>query len=152
VAMVRSLESEHDLHMQVGDHVQVAGARFVFEGVQKTEGPNYEALQARVRVQPGGDRDFVLHPEKRVYRMQRMPMTEAAIDAGFTRDIYVSLGEALADGGWTLRIYHKPFINWIWGGALLMAMGGGLAAADRRYWGFRRRYPGAALVSAGAAK
>lgn len=74
-----------------------------------------------------------LHPEKRIYRVQTMPMTEAAIDAGLTRDVYVSMGEPLADGAWIVRIYVKPFIRWIWGGCLLMALGGLLAATDRRY-------------------
>jgi cytochrome c-type biogenesis protein CcmF len=75
----------------------------------------------------------MLTPEKRVYRVQQMPMTEAAIDSGLTRDVYVSLGEALDANTWTLRIYLKPFVDWIWGGAVLMALGGALAVADRRY-------------------
>jgi cytochrome c-type biogenesis protein CcmF len=62
-----------------------------------------------------------------------MPMTEAAIDTGLTRDLYVSLGEPLPDGAWVVRVYHKPFVDWIWGGAFLMALGGVLAVTDRRY-------------------
>ena len=74
-----------------------------------------------------------LRPEKRIYRVQQNPMTEAAIDAGLTRDLYVSLGEAVDGGAWIVRVYVKPFINWIWGGCLLMALGGLLAVSDRRY-------------------
>jgi cytochrome c-type biogenesis protein CcmF len=74
-----------------------------------------------------------MHPEKRVYTVQTMPMTEAAIDTGLTRDLYVSLGEPLDDGAWSVRIYYKPFVDWIWGGCLLMALGGLLAVSDRRY-------------------
>jgi cytochrome c-type biogenesis protein CcmF len=74
-----------------------------------------------------------MFPEKRLYRVQQMPMTEAAIDPGFTRDLYVSLGEPVGNDAWVVRIYHKPFVDWIWGGAFLMALGGMLAISDRRY-------------------
>ena len=78
-----------------------------------------------------------LYPEKRAYFSSQMPMTETAIDSGFTRDVYVSLGEPLRGEGagdaWSVRVYYKPFVVWIWGGCLLMACGGALAAADRRY-------------------
>ena len=75
-----------------------------------------------------------LTPEKRRYFSSTMPMTNASIDAGFTRDVYVSLGEPL-DGGhaWAVRVYFKPFVDWIWGGCVLMALGGVLAMCDRRY-------------------
>jgi len=75
----------------------------------------------------------MLYPEKRIYVVQNMPMTEAAIDTGFTRDLYVSLGEAVSATAWVVKVQHKPFIDWIWGGCLLMALGGALAASDRRY-------------------
>jgi cytochrome c-type biogenesis protein CcmF len=74
-----------------------------------------------------------LYPEKRSYFSSTMPMTEAAIDAGLTRDIYVSLGEELGDQSWAVRVYYKPFVDWIWGGCLLMALGGVLAISDKRY-------------------
>ncbi len=80
-----------------------------------------------------GEQVAVLYPEKRFYLVQRMPMTEAAIDWGFTRDIYVALGEPLNDGAWSVRVYYKPFIRWIWLGGLFMALGGLLAATDKRY-------------------
>ena len=74
-----------------------------------------------------------MHPEKRLYTVQQMPMTEAGIDAGFTRDLYVALGEPLGDGAWAVRVHIKPFVRWIWLGALMMGLGGVLAASDRRY-------------------
>ena len=90
----------------------------------------------------------MLHTERRTYLSSAMPMTEAAIDSGITRDVYVSLGERLEGGdnpAWAMRVYHKPFINWIWGGALLMALGGGMAALDRRY---RKKRTASAAASA----
>jgi cytochrome c-type biogenesis protein CcmF len=90
-----------------------------------------------------------MHPEKRQYFSSQMPMTEAAIDAGFTRDVYVSLGEPLDNtGAWSVRVYYKPFVDWIWGGCLLMALGGFMAMLDRRY---RLRARAGAQVPAGAA-
>jgi cytochrome c-type biogenesis protein CcmF len=134
VTLVRGYETERDVRMAVGDQIELAGYRYTFRGVAETTGPNYVAVRATVEVQPGaGGTAFVLMPEKRLYKVQPMPMTEAAIDIGLTRDLYVSLGEPLDERTWTLRIYHKPFIDWIWGGTLLMALGGFLALADRRY-------------------
>jgi len=138
VTLVRGFETERDVRMTVGDHVELAGHRFTLAGLAETTGPNYVALRAAVRVQPaqagaGPGEVFTMHPEKRLYKVQQMPMTEAAIDSGLTRDLYVALGEALDEKTWTLRVQHKPFVNWIWGGALLMALGGALAAGDRRY-------------------
>ena len=132
VTLVRGYETERDVKMAVGDHLDVAGHRFTFQGVRETTGPNYVAVQARVQVSREGDAPFVMTPEKRLYKVSQMPMTEAAIDTGWTRDLYVSLGEPLDDKTWTLRVYHKPFVDWIWGGAFLMALGGMLALADRR--------------------
>jgi cytochrome c-type biogenesis protein CcmF len=133
VTMVRGYETERDVKMAFGDHVEVAGYRFTFRGVHETTGPNFVAVRAQIEVQREGGTPFVMAPEKRLYKVQQMPMTEAAIDVGLARDLYVSLGEPLDEKTWTLRVYHKPFVDWIWGGALLMALGGGLAVADRRY-------------------
>ena len=80
-----------------------------------------------------GETEAVLHPEKRTYRVQTMPMTEAAINTGLFRDLYVSLGEPVGNGAWSVRIYYKPFVDWIWGGAFIMAIGGIFAVSDRRY-------------------
>ena len=101
--------------------------------LRELDGPNYRAVQAWVEVTRNGSKVADMLPEKRVYRVQRNPMTEAAIDTGFTRDLYVALGEPVEGGAWILRVYYKPFVDWIWGGALLMALGGLLAATDRRY-------------------
>ncbi|MBL8343210.1 MAG: heme lyase CcmF/NrfE family subunit [Rubrivivax sp.] len=133
VTLVRGYETERDVRMAVGDHVEVVGHRFTLTGLAETTGPNYVALRAAVRVEVDGRKAFTLHPEKRLYKVQQMPMTEAAIDAGFTRDLYVSLGEAIDEKTFAVRVHHKPFVGWIWGGALLMALGGALAVADRRY-------------------
>ena len=142
VSMVKTLEVERDLKMATGDTTVVAGHTFTFRGVQPVRGPNYEAMQGLVEVtRRPGDTPLQLRPEKRVYRVQRNPMTEAAIDTGFTRDLYVSLGEALPDGAWTVRVYVKPFVDWIWGGCVIMALGGALAATDRRLRGRRRDEP-----------
>ena len=97
------------------------------------KGPNYKAMRAILDVSKDGKKVATLHPEKRVYNVQTMPMTEAAIDTGFTRDLYVSLGEPVDGGAWVVRVYYKPFVDWIWGGCLIMAFGGLLAVTDRRY-------------------
>ncbi|WP_326543557.1 heme lyase CcmF/NrfE family subunit [Pseudorhodoferax sp.] len=134
VTMVRGYETEHDVKMAVGDSLSVGGYRFTFNGVSERQGANFQAVRGNIGVQrEDGGAAFTMHPEKRVYRVQSMPMTEAAIHRGFTRDLYVSLGEMLDDRTWTVRVYHKPFVNWIWGGCFVMALGGLLAVADRRY-------------------
>jgi len=101
--------------------------------VTQLPGPNYMATRGTVRILRGEQEVLVLHPEKRQYRSQSSPMTEAAIDAGATRDLYVALGEPAGADAWSLRVYYKPFIQWIWLGALVMGIGGILAASDRRY-------------------
>jgi cytochrome c-type biogenesis protein CcmF len=104
------------------------------------QGPNYDAVQALIEVTRGRDAVASMYPEKRVYRVQRNPMTEAAINRRISRDLYVSLGEPV-DGGaaWIVRVYFKPFVDWIWSGCLLMALGGALAATDRRYRATQRQ-------------
>jgi len=133
VSMVRSYETEKDVKMATGDTVQVGGYTFQFQGAREVQGPNYVAARGEMVVTRDGQPVTTLTPEKRVYRVQNNPMTEAAIDAGLTRDLYVSMGEQLDDGAWVIRVYHKPFVNWIWGGCLVMALGGMLAISDRRY-------------------
>jgi cytochrome c-type biogenesis protein CcmF len=133
VTLVKSYESERDLRIAPGETVTLGGYAFRFDGVKEVEGPNYSAVRAAVTVTKDGAAVARLSPEKRVYQVQRNPMTEAAIDYGLTRHLYVSLGEPVGDDAWTLRIHIKPFIGWIWGGCLLMGLGGILAAADRRY-------------------
>jgi cytochrome c-type biogenesis protein CcmF len=97
------------------------------------KGPNYVAARATVAVTRNGSPVSVLHPERRIYIVQEQVMTEAAIDPGLTGDLYVSLGDPLPGGAWLVKAQHKPFIDWIWGGCLIMALGGILAASDRRY-------------------
>jgi cytochrome c-type biogenesis protein CcmF len=101
--------------------------------VTEIEGPNYTANRGQVLVTVDGETETVMFPEKRTYRVQTMPMTEAAINTGLFRDLYVSLGEPVGNGAWSVRIYYKPFVDWIWGGAFIMAIGGIFAVSDRRY-------------------
>ena len=96
-------------------------------------GPNYQAARAEIEVTRDGKYVRLMYPEKRSYLVSENAMTETAIDTGLFRDLYVSLGEPVGGGAWTVRVHYKPFVTWIWGGALLMAMGGGLAVSDRRY-------------------
>jgi cytochrome c-type biogenesis protein CcmF len=103
------------------------------EGFEDIDGPNYRGVKGVVTVLKNEQAVNMMYPEKRLYNVQQMPMTEAAIDTGFTRDLYVSLGEPIDNGAWVVRVYFKPFIDWIWGGAFLMAIGGILAVSDRRY-------------------
>jgi cytochrome c-type biogenesis protein CcmF len=152
VAFTNTFSSERDVRLAPGDSATLAGYRFQFDGVSSQPGPNYQAQRARLQVFQGERPIATLFPEKRLYPIQSQPMTEAAVDAGFSRDLYVALGEPLGDGSWALRLYYKPLIRWIWLGPLLMALGGLLAASDRRYRAARREsavpaqaLPGAAL-------
>jgi cytochrome c-type biogenesis protein CcmF len=148
VTMVKTYEVERDVKMNPGDTTTVLGYTFRFEGVRQQPGPNYQAWQGLVPVTRGDKVVTTLHPEKRIYRVQTNPMTEAAIDAGFSRDLYVSLGEPVEGSyAWIVRVYVKPFINWVWGGCVLMALGGLLAASDRRYRQARRAEQSAAALA-----
>ena len=133
VCFVSVLEVEQIVRLAPGDTATLAGYEFRFNGVRDVTGPNYRALQGEMDVMRNGQRTARLTPQKRTYVSQTQPMTEAAIDPGFTRDLYVALGEPLGDGAWSVRLHYKPFVRWIWLGAVLMAFGGILAAADRRY-------------------
>jgi cytochrome c-type biogenesis protein CcmF len=134
VVMVKTYEVERDVKMDIGDSTIVNGYTFTFRGAREISGPNYQAMQGLLEVTQNGKRLRDMLPEKRVYRVQQNPMTEAAIATGLTRDLYVALGEPVeGSGAWIVRVYVKPFIDWIWGGCLIMAMGGLLAASDRRY-------------------
>ncbi|MBP9905137.1 MAG: heme lyase CcmF/NrfE family subunit [Rhodoferax sp.] len=136
ITMVKGYETEKDVAMNLGDTVSVGGYTFRLIGIKQVPGPNYKADVGTVELIQDGKVIKNLYPEKRAYFASSMPMTEAAIDAGLTRDVYVSLGERLDDSAtsaWAVRVYHKPFVNWIWFGCLVMAMGGSLAALDKRY-------------------
>jgi cytochrome c-type biogenesis protein CcmF len=134
VTMVKGYETERDVRMDVGDTVQAGGYEFRFDGVTEVQGANYVASQGRVSVSKDGKFVTELNPEKRIYNASGMPMTEASIRTGLLRDLYVSLGEPIPDSqAWAVRVYIKPFVDWIWAGCLLMALGGILAITDRRY-------------------
>ena len=133
VAMVKTYETERDVKMGPGDSTEVAGYVFRMTGMTDVPGPNYMAVRARIEVTRKGKHVGTLEPEKRVYRVQSNPMTEAAIDSNPMRDLYVSMGERLPSGEWIVRVQYKPFIVWIWGGCLIMMAGGILATTDRRY-------------------
>ncbi len=148
VTLVKGYESVEDVRMSAGTTAQVGGYTFRFDGVEDVTGPNYAAAHATVTVMKNGKLVAVLHPEKRIYASQESTMTEAAIDPGFTRDLYVSLGDPIDPKTWMVRLQHKPFILWIWGGCVLMALGGLLAAGDRRYRVDARRQSIAPLVAA----
>jgi cytochrome c-type biogenesis protein CcmF len=124
-----------DIHerMAVGDTVEFAGYKFILDDMHVLPGPNYRATEAVVKVFKNKRHVTTLRSQKRIYTVRNMPMTEAGIDSGLLRDIYVSLGEPLDDKAWSLRLYHKPFVRWIWLGSIFMALGGLLAATDRRY-------------------
>ena len=133
VTMVGGFQQEQDVRMEPGDTVRVSGYEFTMVGVQDVQGPNYVAARGTFDVHYDGRLVTRLHPEKRSYASSAMPMTEAAIDTGFTRDVYVSLGEPLQGKAWAVRVYFKPFVDWIWGGCVIMALGGLMAMSDRRY-------------------
>ncbi len=133
VTVVTQFDVEKDVRMSPGQEIQLNDYLFRFDGTVNRKGPNYHAQRGTIRVFREGKEVAVLHPEKRTYLVQSRPMTEAGIDAGFMRDIYVSLGEPLDNGDWALRLYYKPFVRWIWLGGILIAIGGLLAASDPRY-------------------
>jgi len=133
VTLVKGYETEKDVRMEPGDTVEAGGYTFRFDGVRNVQGPNYVAGRGQIVVTKGGRPVTTLYPEKRLYTVQNQTMTEAAINPGLTRDLYVSLGESVGATGWIVRVYHQPFVDWIWGGCLIMALGGALAASDRRY-------------------
>jgi cytochrome c-type biogenesis protein CcmF len=132
---VKCYEIERDVRMRIGDVVTIAPYTFRLNSLDEVRGPNYKAVRADVQVLRDDKIIEILQPEKRRYFSSAMAMTEAGIDSGFMRDLYVSLGEPLDDARteWSMRVYYKPFVPWLWGGVLLMVLGGVLAALDRRY-------------------
>ena len=123
---------EKDIKMEVGKPIFIQDYQFVFKGAKGFSGQNYQGFKGEVDVYYQDDKITTLKPEKRQY-VTGMPMTEAAIDPSFYRDIYVALGESLEGDSWSLRLYYKPLIRWIWLGGLLITFGAILAAFDRRY-------------------
>ncbi|RME33096.1 MAG: heme lyase CcmF/NrfE family subunit [Gammaproteobacteria bacterium] len=142
---------EKDVRLAPGEQFTLGGFVFRFDGIEAVAGPNYQASRGRVSVLQDGKVIAILSPEKRTYRTSAMPMTEAGIDPGLTRDLFVALGQPLGEeGAWSVRIYYKPFVRWIWLGGLFMALGGVIGAADRRYYRLTRRRtaPAGAAVEA----
>ncbi len=150
VAFVTSYGFEQDVRLLPKAAAAVGAYTFGFEGAQETKGANFIAQKGTVTVERGGEPVATLYPEKRFYPSQRNVLTESAVDAGLTRDLYVSLGEAFDDGSWSLRIYVKPMIRLVWLGGVLMFFGGGLAASDRRYR-LARAAERSAVIDAGTA-
>ena len=151
VTMVKSYEAEKDVRMAIGDTVELGGYAFRFDALNDMKGPNYVAARGTFTVTRGASPVGIMYPEKRIYNVQKNAMTEAAINTGFTRDLYVSLGEPVGDKAWVVRVQVKPFVDWIWGGCVLMALGGLLAVLDRRYRVAARASRDAAQPAAGAA-
>ena len=151
ITLVSIYDTEKDVRMQKGDSVNLGGYEFTFEGVREFRGKNYVASEGIVNITKDGEEVIQLSPQKRVYLVQKSPMTEAGIDAGLTRDLFVALGEKLdTQGAWSMRLYHKPYIRWIWLGAIIMSLGALLAAADPRYRKLARREAAANAATAGA--
>ncbi len=137
VTLVNAYQTEKDVRMEAGDEISIDSYHFRFNGIEQGAGANYTALIGNIDLLKSGETIRKMRPEKRIYASSSMPMTEAAIDSSLTRDLYVSLGEPIdksrPDGAWVVRLYHKPFVGWIWGGCVLMALGGLLALSDLRY-------------------
>lgn len=133
ITLVTGYQSEKDVRMDLGQTVMAGGYSFRLNRVTNVNGPNYVASRAEMEVTKNGKPFGMMYPEKRRYTATQNDMTETAIDSGLFRDLYLSLGEPAGGGAWSIRVYYKPFVGWIWGGAILMAIGGGLAVSDRRY-------------------
>ncbi|OXX75120.1 heme lyase NrfEFG subunit NrfE [Vibrio sp. V19_P1S1T109] len=134
IAMVQNYSIERDVRLAPEESFEIQQYNFYFKGLRDKDGPNYDGYIADFEITQDGQYVNTLHAEKRFYRTAKSMMTEAAIDRGITRDLYIAMGERLEDGrSWAIRIYYKPFVRWIWAGALLMSLGGALAISDKRY-------------------
>lgn len=136
IAFSQNYSIERDVKMKPGDSISIRAYTFVFNGVHEANGPNYQGVIGSISVKENDKVLTTLLPEKRFYKTSRAVMTEAAIDGGFTRDLYAALGEEITKDVWTLRLYYKPFVRWIWSGGLLMSIGALFCLFDPRY---RRR-------------
>jgi cytochrome c-type biogenesis protein CcmF len=134
LSITGTYSTEKDVRLAPGESYELDGYQFRFLGVVTTEGPNYTAQRGTIAIERDGEAITTLYPEKRVYRVQTMPMTEAGIDDGLFRDLFVAIGEPLGNqGAWSVRLYVKPFVRWLWLGAIIMSIGALLAAMDPRY-------------------
>ncbi|MEM8959398.1 MAG: heme lyase CcmF/NrfE family subunit [Pseudomonadota bacterium] len=141
VATLVAWQTEDIRVVQIGDRYEVAGYGIELRDVRRVEGPNYLSTMAEIGLYKGDREIGMLDPEKRVYPVAQMPTTEAALDIGFFRDVYIVIGDPQQNGGWAVRTYIKPYANWIWAGCIIMSLGGVLSLTDRRF-----------RVAAGAAK
>jgi cytochrome c-type biogenesis protein CcmF len=133
VTVVSSYNVETDQRIAIGETIQIQDYEVNFVGVKQVQGPNYTAMQGEMLVTKNGELLTTLYPEKRIYRVQRSPMTEAAIDGRWQRDLFIALGEDLGRDAWSVRIQYKPLIRFIWIGCFVMALGGVIALTDPRY-------------------
>jgi len=150
VTLVKGYETEREQRLAVGSTLELSGYSLRFDRLEVITGPNYDGMRGRFVLLQAGQTISELAPEKRIYRASRQPMTEAAIDRSLLRDVYLSMGEPLPDGAWAVRVHVKPFVNWIWLGCVLMALGGLSAALDARYRRVSAR-AGRTLAAAGSA-
>jgi cytochrome c-type biogenesis protein CcmF len=149
VVLTSQYAVERDIRMVPGDSYEIAGYHFAFNSVEPVRGPNFVADGANFTVSRGDRPVAVLQPQKRRYLASGQVMTEAAIDAGVFRDIFIAMGEPLGEGAWAIRLHYKPFVRWIWAGAIGMAIGAFLTLADRRYRRVRRRVDVASTAESG---
>jgi cytochrome c-type biogenesis protein CcmF len=130
---VESYKVETDQSLQPGQSTQVAGYDFKMTNLREVSGPNYEAIESEIVISRDGKQIAVLHPQKRTYRVQTNAMTEAGIDLHWHGDLFAAMGEPLGNGAWSVRLQYKPLVSFLWLGAFVIALGGGIAACDRRY-------------------
>jgi cytochrome c-type biogenesis protein CcmF len=133
VTVVNAFGVEKDMKLAPGESVEVAGYTFEMRELREVPGPNYRALEAEIEIRRNGEYVATVRPQERTYLVQQNPMTEAGIDPGWNRDLFVALGDPLGGGAWSVRLQYKPLIRFIWFGAVIMAFGGIVAASDRRY-------------------
>jgi cytochrome c-type biogenesis protein CcmF len=133
VTVVQSYRIEKDFALKPGQSVELQGYKFAFDSLESVAGPNYDAVQSHFTVTRDGELVAKLNPQKRIYRVRTMPMTEAGIEVDWNRDLFVAMGDDLGEGAWSLRVQYKPMVRFIWFGALVMAIGGFIAITDRRY-------------------
>jgi cytochrome c-type biogenesis protein CcmF len=138
ITLVSNYEQEINIKLSPGERVDLSGYSVEFNGTKNVEGPNYSAIQGQMNIYLDGEFVSLLQPEQRTYKVQTMGMTEAGIDTGLFRDIYVALGDPLGKDSWSVRLYYKPFIIWIWLGAFCMAIGGFMAVLSKRYRFYKR--------------
>jgi len=133
VTVTQTYRIEKDIALKPGESIEMQGYNFQFNSTRPVKGPNFDAIESEVTITRDGKHVATLHPQKRVYRVQRSPMTEAGIHVKWSRDLFVAMGEDLGQGAWSMRIQYKPMVRYIWLGALIMALGGIVAVTDRRY-------------------